>query len=108
MSPGACFAKKQALNTGLNSDEFAKDNDPYSWKYFYKLSKDRKARRDEEYGNVDEKRRLFSQGPLTSEVKVASMGIESTTMTPHIKMIDKAKKLNNQPLYSSLTSRLTN
>ena len=39
----------------------AKEGDPYSWKYFYKLSKDRKAQREEETGgSLEGSTRLFS------------------------------------------------
>lgn len=103
MSPNAGASRKQALYTGLEDE--AKDVDPYSWKYFYKLSKDRKAARDEETGSMNSNTRLFSQGPLTTEAKVASIGIQSSTRTPVIQMIDKAKKI--QLSQSSLSSRLT-
>lgn len=85
---------KQVLNTGLDADTLAKENDPYSWKYFYKMAKERKAQRDEETGSIDSNKRLFSQGPLTSEAKVPSIGIQLSSGTPIIKMIDKSKKLH--------------
>ena len=77
----------------------SKEGDPYSWKYYYKLSKERIAARLEQTGATEEApNRLFSQGPLTSEIHVASTGLQQTQNAPLIKVSrDELRQYNSVP-----------